>query len=591
MTHASSANDLLDPAAPETTVATRRVLGRAPDLVVVLVVSAAFGLSFGLNYGVENQVVYLLKALSLANPEILHRDWFTQEVTHYHIAFAYLGAALIALDPSGWLVALLHVLAITIGAGLVYGMVSVLAPPRLALAAFLCVMAIWFVTRTLGVATSYAFDATFQPSTLGSVALLGALYCFARQRWVASGVWLAIGGLFHANYLILAIPTFGLGHLMLGRERLLPRLARQLGPVCLVAILFLPVMLKTGMSADIARAQTILFHIRSAHHYDPRTYEHNFGQFAAWQILGLAAGLPLLGGRSTAGGRLGAILIAMMLVIWTGTLLTTLVYLPRVAQLFAWRLAPFCDLLGALLFCVALVTLVADPNRVRRYAVASLGLVLTAIGLLCVFQSERNPDLVKLMVGFTLVGALACIAGSGAGGSARPFVTGRLGALWSRHGARVVLGLSLVPLALFAPKRLREVPRRSNLIRDSRPAADRQLLRWMRAESPTDALFLTPPDLDAVRFHGNRAIVVDWKGVPIVPAEVVRWYARLNDVCGRRVMTTSDLTGYADLDRERLGRLQAKYQVDYVVVRRGNERRLGDHPVVFANRTYAVLKL
>ena len=51
-----------------------------------------------------------------------------------------------------------------------------------------------------------------------------------------------------------------------------------------------------------------------------------------------------------------------------------------------------------------------------------------------------------------------------------------------------------------------------------------------------------------------------------------------------------DLRGYDDLDREQLGRLKAKYRLDYAVVRRGAERKLGYEPV-FQNQRYSVIRL
>ena len=60
-----------------------------------------------------------------------------------------------------------------------------------------------------------------------------------------------------------------------------------------------------------------------------------------------------------------------------------------------------------------------------------------------------------------------------------------------------------------------------------------ELYAWMRGSSPKDALFLTPPGVETMRFHGQRAIVVDWKSNPIVPEEVLEWHQRLKDVTGR----------------------------------------------------------
>jgi len=560
--------------------------------LVAGIVSVAFAASFGLNYGVENQVLYLLKSLTIAHPDLLRNDWFVHNVTQYHIAFAYLGAALIALDPSGWLQALMHIVVVTTGSLFVFGLVRSLTEPWLALPTFLCVITIWFITRTSAVGSQYVFNIIFQPSTLGSLGLLGALYYFARGRWLASGAWLALAGLFHANYLVLSVPVFGLAHLALGREGLLQRLARQLGPLGAVVIVPLPAILETAAPGETAaRAHEILFKVRLPHHYDPGSFDRSFMLFAAWQMIGFGAGLPFIRGRmQTPGGRVGAIYMALMVVIWTGTVFTTLLYVPRIAQMLVWRFAPFCDLLGALLFCVALGYLIADPSGGRRYPPAALGLIIGGIGLVCVFHRSGNQDLAKLVVAFGTVAALIAAFVSAAAYSRLSFLP-VLDRLWSRHCAWVMLMLSVVPLAAVAAPRLRNIPQRSSLIHEPARRAEVELIDWMRTRSPRDAVFLTPPDVESLRFRGQRAIVVDWKAAPIIPREIIAWHERLNDVCGRDVKSADDLANYDALDRERLKQLKTKYHLDYLVVRRGNEERLGEYRVELKNDAYVVLGL
>ena len=90
---------------------------------------------------------------------------------------------------------------------------------------------------------------------------------------------------------------------------------------------------------------------------------------------------------------------------------------------------------------------------------------------------------------------------------------------------------------------------------------------------------------------GQRAIVVDWKAVPLIPNELLGWYERLCDVTGRQVKGSGDLSGYGSLDPERLSLIVSKYHPEYVVLRRGAERRFGDLPVVYQNSGYSVLKI
>ncbi len=213
----------------------RRAL-REWDRVLAVLASAVLALSFGFDYGADNQLIYLLKSLAIANPGILEKDWYASEVTHYHPVFAWLGAGLIALNRDGWAVAIAQVLLITVATTFIYETLRAVAPKRVALAGFLCALPLMIMTRTSSVAVSYAFDAYLQPSGLGSLGLLGAIAMFVRGNFLASGIWIGVAGLFHANYLVLSIPTFGLMHLFLGVKGLPRRLLSNLGPLMIAAI-------------------------------------------------------------------------------------------------------------------------------------------------------------------------------------------------------------------------------------------------------------------------------------------------------------------------------------------------------------------
>ena len=97
--------------------------------------------------------------------------------------------------------------------------------------------------------------------------------------------------------------------------------------------------------------------------------------------------------------------------------------------------------------------------------------------------------------------------------------------------------------------------------------------------------------MDGARFLGQRAIVVDWKAVPLIPSELLVWYERLCDVTGRHVGGSGDLAGYQTIDGERLALLVDKYHPDYLVLRRGGERRFANLPVAYQNSGFTVLKI
>jgi Dolichyl-phosphate-mannose-protein mannosyltransferase len=566
-------------------------LPRAVEYALIAIVALCFAASYGFNYGFDNQLVYFVKSLVLVNRGLLHADWFTHHTTHYHRTFIYLGALLLKLDSRGWAVAIAQFVCVFLGTLCMYRIVKRVAGAALAVPAFLLLLGMLFITRTSSVGTSYLFDTIFQPSTLGALGSIAATWLFVEERWFESGVALALGGIFHANYLVLAYPIFGLAHLALGSGDLKRRLIHQFVPLIAATIVMSPLLLAASRSPASANATDILFTIRSPHHYSPGRYERNFMPFAAWQMLGIGAGWLLH--RTPNGKRLGAVLTGLLVTIWTGTLLTTLVDIPKVAQIFVWRFAPNADILSQILIACALAQALARPAVTRAYPRVAIALVCAGLGIFGLyFRGKNNAPLPRLLLAYFGLAVLARVLDLGfdLGRRLQPKLASALGEL-KRVLAMSPWALGVIVLYFQAPARIEEGWRRSTLVKDDDGRANIELYRWLRESSPRDAVYLTPPDLDGARFLGQRAIVVDWKAVPLIPSELLVWYERLCDVTGRRVGGTGDLSGYYALDRERLALIEAKYHPDYVVLRRGAERRFPSFPVVYQNGGYSVLKI
>ena len=557
---------------------------------VVAIAALAFAASYGLYFGVDNQVVYFLKSLALTDSSLLKADWFTNHTTQYHRVFIYFGALLLKLNKAGWAVAIGQSLLVFVGTLAMYRITKRVAGAALGVAAFLLLLSMLFITRTSSVGSSYLFDQILQPSTLGALgSILGTLF-FIEERWFESGVCVAIGGAFHANYLVLAYPIFGLAHLALGFEGLQRRLIAQFAPLLVVTVALSPLLLAASHTKASPEAQEILFRVRSPHHYSPARYERNFMPFAAWQLLGIGSGWLLH--RTPHGRRLGAVLGGLLVTIWAGTILTTLYDVPKVTQIFVWRFAPNADLLCQILVACALAQALAKPAITRSYPGVAIGLVCAGLGVFGLFfhgkETAPLPNLLLVLFGVALA-ARALDLGLDV---LRRFVPTQTSLV--RQTKRI---LAFSPLALgayevyrLAPGYLQQARERSTLLREE-TGSTADLYRWLRESSPKDAVYLTPPDLEGTRYLGQRAIVVDWKAVPLIPTELLGWYERLCDVTGREVRSSHDLSGYGSLDPERLALIVRKYHADYLVLRRGGEQRFAELPVVYKNGAYSVLKI
>jgi len=532
--------------------------------LLVWLVLLGFGLSYGFNYGISNQVFYMLPSVHLLHPEYWPRDWAVTQMHHYHFAFAWLATLMLRLDDSGWLFALANVATVVAGMACVWQMLKAVTSEAGAALATLMVVLIASATRTGGPGTSYVFADIFQPNALGSVGLVAACWLFVVERPLASGVVLAVAGAVHANYLVLCIPVFGAAQLLRSRERLPLRLAQLLGPSLVVLLVTLPLMRTASESPLAAEALRIHQDVRAPHHYRVETFAWQFLPWLGWQLVGAATIFELARTRPPLRQLLALLAGFWALIVPSVVIVYAFVFRPLI-QLYPWRLTSNCELLAQAAFAAAvtgsLVTPSAwpPPGKLARGGLV-FGLALVAVG------AVLGHQFLPIVVG--VLGLAIWL------GSARLLARPRL-------GERAVAGLALVlgvALVIANARRFSRLSVTSSLLA-GRNEGVVQLCRWLDSNTTNADLLLTPPDDEEIRFRCHRAIVVDWKTTPMVPADVLDWYQRLEDVTGRVPLNKeSELQDYALLDDQRLERLRSKYHFGYVVLARGAQSHIGVEP-------------
>jgi hypothetical protein len=350
----------------------------------VLALSVLFAIVYGLRYGVHNQHTYLLRAARTARPGLFARDWLVTQATDYHPAFSALAGLLMSSGHAGWAVAAANVVVLAAAALFFYGLAREAAGGA-ALPAFLLVIG-WpaFAAQheVFGsVAVSALFTNYLVPANLGSLGLLAALLFHVRGRFLWAGIAAGVAGLFHANYLVLAPPLFLLAHLVSRPSGLRPVIA-ELAPCVLALLVRLPELLAVSLDPLAFEGRRIFTTIRSPHHYVPLTFLKDFAPFFGWQLLGLVAWRSAGEPASPASARLRASFVSVFALVSAATLMTTLVYVPAVAQLYVWRLAPFGVLLALVSLSTWLAGGAAGSAGARRAAiVGGLGAALLAVGL------------------------------------------------------------------------------------------------------------------------------------------------------------------------------------------------------------------
>lgn len=517
---------------------------------------------------VSNHSTYLPPGLRYLDPGFLAGDWWLDASQHYHFAYFALTAALAGIGMLEVGLALLNVAVVAVTLHAAFRIMVWLRTPH-PLACLAVLIAIFLSTYSFySVGATYMFMQSLQPSSVAVAATLVALQNFLEERPFRTGIWLGIGGLFHLNYLVGNIPLFALAYglrAVLGFDRrLLDRrhifeLLKILGPSLMLTAAFLPVLLLVEgdrlSPALAAEADWIFFRFAAPYHYYPRTWLAALPTIAGWQVLGMlwtSRAAPDPGQRRA----VWAVQIAFVLVLWSAIALVTLVFVPQVARLLLWRLAPLASFFAALITIVGAVRLIARPSQDRdqdrRAKVWDSAILLAGFAIpIWLLPAPHGP--LWLLPLFVVVAVR----------------------LWTT----IVVPASryLIPAALLAAMAFfawtlpgNDDAARYSLVLPPTPYVrdEDALFAFARQSIPADAQVLIPPALDMFRLRAERAVVVDYKAIPVDRAGLVDWYRRLSDVSGEPHPTdiAQVVQGYQSLDAARLEHLRRKYRLSHVVV-------------------------
>lgn len=314
------------------------------------------------------------------NPELWTRDWVVNHETTYHLLFPFISKILLLMSSAGWGFAIANVLCSALIGWFVFLIVREVTDSASVLPVFLIVMAILTRTVTRGFAGVYITAEIFQPSTIGALGFLAAIYFFVTRQYLISGLCLAVGGINHANYLMLGFPVFGLAHLLLGKDQVIGRLLKQLFIPALAVIPFLPLMLTMANSSDAPLANHVYVDIRLAHHHNPHFFWPTMLPFVGVLLLGLVLGWKRLTNKP-AHQQIRALFIAMLVGIGLGLACTTIFFSYSVARFMPWRTSPFVVVLAVVIGISGAVVLLQDVTKNRVVLFMKRNLMPIALGL------------------------------------------------------------------------------------------------------------------------------------------------------------------------------------------------------------------
>ncbi len=590
--------------------------------LIIITLGVAFGLCVGIAYGVSNHYQYLVHGLHALDPSFLANDWFTCQTRAHHITFTPLIVGMARLGPLPIVFALANITAAIVVVACLFALARRWYDRPLAVTA-LAVFLLVIVPRPYMGLTNL-INMIFQPATVGAVGLFAGLTLITVGRHRAAGLILGIAALFHINYMVWAVAIVGLLILIQGRQLKIRWALWLIAPLGLAVVFHLPFALGSRTAeqqAAAASAQWILHDLYMPYHSRPLTWEGErvlrFISVVAIAILACLLAPPR--NVSKHARHIAAIVSAIVI---GGITFNAVLANDLIALLFPWRMAPFLVTIALLLTAGAVVRMFYHhTTHARIVALLLIGITfglhlagVSAYGLhswstvvivgLC-YRWLTAKDVATLPSSVLVLIALAAVGFSGIGKLQLALCIGAIGATalavlsqikfkqssaWTypRFARAALPAGALAFILLFT---FRAGMQRKDHLGPQPNSADRALFEWCRT-TPTGTRFVIPPDLNAFRVQTGRAIVIDWKCMPILPADTLRWYERLVDVVGIEFTSMEQcFASYRTLDANRAEALSENYQPDFIVVKaRHHTGDLSRLPMAWSNDDWRVYR-
>ena len=480
----------------------------------------------GYQFGRSNHLVYLPDPLHRFDPSLLANDWFTTQTLQYHSAFGLLTHLLLELDllQPGFLVGYLATVLALHGAWRL--LVAQIGGSRESYLLSVILVQLCAGGVSLG-AYHFLQDSSFLPSNVAAVLMLWSICALAARRWVLAGLFLGAAGLLHLNYAVAAciiwvcLSAWQRPFARAGEAR--SWLVGSLAAAILTALNVLPAVsrLTSPPGMPFSDFVEIYARLRHPHHYDPLSWHPSLWlcfliPVTAAAVISFKRRKDFLRPAPKIVFRLAAILLGLLAVALAFAGITFVS--ERLVQLSLFRFSIFVSLLACVVICwwawdytprqwpikLALASLVPlmviVPRLVAAFLPGSVAanfvadhwptlnyiVVVAALLVLVVMLGTRLPPLGHASLAMFLI--LSVIAG------------------WERW-----VGASFVP--------------------DDSPAY-RQTVAWVRHNTDPNAIFLVPPAEQSMRVDGLRAVVVNFKAVPQLSAELAEWRHRMEAVVG-----------------------------------------------------------
>ena len=542
-----------------------------------------FSASDGAEYLVGNQTTYFLYGLKLFDSTFIPLDWYTWNVFHYHFAFGYLLYFLQFIGP----------LYITIAAVQLLTMIA-LSFGVLILSKRFCrnPVPVYFALITwLGVHHSFEIGLGWQvliagysqPSEIaGSLMILG-LALLLNYQYLLSGLILGIAGLFHAAILASFAPIIFATAFAVNLWKNSKSLIFFGLPLVFFWGIFALVLGNVLLnSSSDSLAMSIIVNLRNSGDLIISNWSIKWTFiWLIYAVMGFIAlwALP----KEKKFRELRISFFASFLFVCLTVVQVALFKIDSITALMLWRAAPWIIILSLLIVldrCIDL--LIIQHKNLRKsdkyfiiFAVIT-GFVLFISG----WGSLENKGRFIWIISFPLVILTSYL-----------FTKLKISSINRLYLFVFFLSIILIRSPINNIRNFISPP----LLNQS---SEIKMEEWIRENTPADAIFIIPLDIEKMRVQGRRAVIVEWKSTTSIPSDLREWYRRILDVSGFPYKTSPDeisrkllVDGYNNLDTIRANYLKKLYGARYIVVSNDHKGDLDELAIKYQNAEYRVLEI
>ncbi len=513
----------------------------ASPLLTILCVAAVTTLiiSFngGISVGASNHFGQLSVVRRALDPNYLPGDFSIEIRRHHHRVFTWLIAAGSATFGEDRALILLHVIGMTLLAASLWRLcraVNLPLPGFVAAGLFLATNLIW-TGKGLEL-NHFAGDADIMPPTFAHAFVLLAAASLLRDRYRSAAVFAGLAALFHLQIGLICAAMIAPFYLV--------RL-KQFGvkeTLLMVALFFVAAapglldlfqMLRNGLLHAPSTGYSLAYYIdfRHPHHFELISTAAALW-VAAHVLIQVAAYWRLRRAQRDEARRVGKLAVMSL-------------------TLVALAIIHFAD-----------YYLIKD-DRIATIQFIRLSPLITVLGAIClIVMINAWADWRGAKTGVLVNAGLILVA-----------------ALWGIH-------MVTRPDAAFHPGVTRYSEQSSSWVK---------ICRWIEANAPRDAIYLTPPGNNGFASLSERSNVADFKNNPDGALYLAEWFGRLRDLAGGKLPEGRGFENrqllnraYAALSVEQLIEVGRKYGAGYAVLPKASK---ADFEVIHQNDGFRLVKL